>query len=179
MLKEKLKGVLLLAAVGAFMLLSSCQYLQRNSDNYDSADTTFVAQQFEQLTNPLMYSVDEILMFRELKLDRLSVEDQFMAMPEEIVKNVATVLLRRHSPYKDGGIMMSDIVHEYLQNKDVYDNLPSSEKDSLQVTQQVDRTGTDLGTRSDSVYLTSYKYRIDTINGKPVRVKIKTEESYE
>ena len=59
----------------------------------------------------------------------------------------------------------------------VYNNLPKS---TTAPVNTVDKSATDLGSRHDSnVISTSYNYRTDTINGKPVKIRITTTESYE
>ena len=65
----------------------------------------------------------------------------------------------------------------------MYDKLPvpnaSNEKtdDSSAINKPVDKTATDLGTRQP--VKTEISFRTDTVNGKPKKVMVKTEEYYE
>ena len=114
-------------------------------------------------------------------LEEQAIDSAFLSLSDNTIRNVVTVLLKKNSFVKK-----KDIVEAYRANSNIYDNLPTDPKAS-----SVDKTATDLGTRQnnkndspntggpDNVISNSYSSRIDTVGGKPIRVKIQTIESYE
>lgn len=168
MRKTKRLGVLLLVGM-IMMLISSCDNLPwSHSNNYDTSDTTYVAEYVESIQNPSLVNVPEVLKLQRSMQEIASVDSAFMAMPAEVVKNVSSVLLK-----KNGQVKKKDVVDEFRLHKDIYTALPSA------TPKKVDTTATDLGDRRNKVISTSYSFRTDTVNGKPVKIQIKTEESYE
>lgn len=165
--------VLLLAVV---TLMVGCKNAPwSNPNNYDTAnDSVLVAQQVEAIVNPQFTTVQEIVDFRQQTNEGFTVDSIFRAIPEQVLNNVASVLIK-----KNGIVDKKSVVEEYRANRAVYDNLPATSQPAT-TTQEVDLNATDLGNkRSESdVISTSYQYRTDTINGKPVKIQIKQEESY-
>lgn len=139
---------------------------------YQYADSV-VYQVVANYNNPSMETVDEVVLLQDFMAGELADATIFTSMPPEVLKNVATVCIERN-----GSTSKSSIVTEYTSNKDIYDNLPNTKN---KIAHEVDTTGTDLGSRSkhDKIISTSYKYRTDTINGKPVKIMVRTEESVE
>lgn len=166
--------ILMLAAVGVFTLTSCNNWPSSNPDNYDTADSVTVAQQIEAAINPQFTTVQDFVQFRDQVIADLKIDSAFLAMPEQILTNVASVVIKTH-----GVVTKKAVVEEYRANSAVYDNLPKSTASSNDTANEVDRTATDLGDRRESdVISTSYSYRTDTVDGKPVKVQIKKEESY-
>lgn len=183
-MKEKSKnfgrflGVYMIAltlAVVGVCILTSCDRLVSYPDNYDKAsDSVLVAQQVEAIANPVFETVKEVILYRYQADQGAKIDSIFSALTDEQVKNVSTVVINR-----DGCATKKAIVEEYRANNTVYDNLPTASQ-SANVSQKVDLSSTDLGNRRDEsdVISTSYQYRTDTINGKPVKIQTKKEESY-
>lgn len=166
-------GVLLLAICALFTMFS-CKNFSFNRDNYDTAnDSAMIAEYVNSVTNPQLADVNEALSLKQSMIEKLDIDSAFLKMPDNTITNVVSVLSKEHPVfYKE------DIVKEYRRCRQVYDNLPKENATN------VDLAATDLGTRPDkqirdSVIRTTYNYRTDTINGKPVKVQIKTVESYE
>ena len=156
--------------------------LNSPGDNYDTSDSAQVAEFVNSITNPQLMSVEEVLSLKNNMLEKQSVDSAFLALDNGIINNVTTVLLKKNKT-----ITKKDILDEYRRCSDVYNNLPKST-----ASNSVDKTGTDLGTRQDSnisttnsnsspnnIISTSYSYRTDTINGKPIKIRIQKIESYE
>ena len=169
MKRLKMLGVLLLA--GLLMAITSCRH-NPFSSNYDSADSAQVAQFVESCQNPDLMSVPEVIELQNQMLEIAKVDSAFKAMSTKELTDVSSVLLKKRIY-----VRKKDIVEEFRLHKDIYENLPTTE--SAQNDKEQILQASDLGNRHDSVFSTSYKFRTDTINGKPVRIKIKTEESYE
>jgi len=82
---------------------------------------SIVKQSVQNTINPLFDSVDEVLSFRSKTLEGLAIEDEFNNMPEQVLKTVASVIIKR-----EGHASRRSIVYEYKANKQVYDNLPTA-----------------------------------------------------
>ena len=183
--KEKLRNFgkflkfYLIAAIGAIVLLSSCDRLGIGPNNYDTAeDSVWVAQVVTKQLTPEFTDVISILNYQDNLVDEESVKNLFLSLPTETIENVATVLLKKKS-----SITIRDVITEYMRCDDIYNNLPTKSEQLVTDTTKssVDLGATDLGNRQDdsNIISTSYKTRHDTVNGKPRKVIIKTEERYE
>jgi len=173
----KFLGVYLLTAIGALMLLVSCDRLQHRPDNYDVAnDSIKIAKAVQNAVDPHFISVADIVGYRENHQFQLEIDSVFFSLPSSTVQNVASVLFKSN---KDA-ITKKDIVEEFKRCRSVYEKLPTtpdiSKPDSFAKMQSVDRTGTDLGSRASKV---TRKTQDTIINGKPMKVIIETTETYE
>jgi hypothetical protein len=136
-------------------------------------DSAQVAQFIEGCQNPDLMSVPEVIELQNQMLEITKVDSAFKALSKKELTDVSSVLLKKRTY-----VRKKDIVEEFRLHKDIYENLPTTESTAQNDKEQI-LQASDLGNRRDSVFSTSYKFRTDTINGKPVRIKIKTEESYE
>ena len=170
-----------LALLLSTLLLNSCDNLPwfHDSDKCDCMDSTYVAQEIEKFVNPQFNSVDEIIVYKMQNQDGITIDSIFWALPDNVLSNVASVLFN-----KGKTVTKKSIVEEYRAGINIYSNLPANTKDIANTTtdqntsQSVDLGSTDLGNRhADPIISTTYKYRNDTINGKPVKIQIKQEES--
>ena len=181
-MRKLLSLMLLVAAIGT-MFLMSCNKLGVSSpgDNYDTSDSAMVAEYVSSVVNPTMLDVTEALSLKKSMLEEQSIDSAFLSLPDNTIRNVVTVLLKKNT-----AIHKKDIVEAYRANKSIYDNLPTDPKVTT-----VDKIATDLGSRQQSktdsttpggtgnIISNSYSFRTDTVAGKPVRIKIQTIESYE
>lgn len=139
-----------------------------------------VAQEVENYINPLFMSVEEVLVFRDLTAEGQSIDDAFNAMPEDVLKNVAAVCIKR-----EGHASKRMIVYEYRANSSVYNNLPASDTPTSNDTVKVNpNMGTSAGGqpyRPDTLPVneTTYTQHDTTIGGKTYKVHTKTEKTYE
>lgn len=139
-------------------------------ETIDSLSQVVVAETL----NPTFESADQVVVYRDLLLDDKSIDSTFEAMPEQILLNVSTVVLKR-----SGYAKKRDIVEEYASHRSIYDNLPQPQ--SEQTAQNTSPSVEDSGTKKDEkgdVISTSYRFHTDTVNGQPVKVQIKEEKSY-
>lgn len=167
----KFLGVYLLTVLGALMLLVSCDKWRHRPDNYDVAnDSVKIAEAVQNFNNPQFSSVVEIAEYRETHAFALSIDSVFFSLSPKTIEDVSTVLFKSNKT----SITKEDIVKEYQRCRNVYDKLPASNDTSAKTTNEVDRTATDLGNRSE---VTSISFRTDTINGKPQKIMIRTTET--
>ena len=140
----------------------------------ESADSIYY-----NLVNPTFTTVSDVVDYRDTYLDGLSIDSIFYSLPDATLKRVADVCIN-----KSGATDKKQIVQEYLKNKHVYSNMSEEIPIASNDKNNGDATG-DGGsgvTKSDDasdVFETSYNYYTDTIDGKPVKVQVKTEKSYE
>ena len=125
-------------------------------------------------SNPVFNSIDEVISYRDLYTDDKQLDEIFVQLPEEVLKNVAGVCIS-----KWGIVSKREIALQYLEDKqgsNIYDNLPAPNTQNNPIDTS---TTAGPGDKPDNIISTSYRYRNDTINGKPVKVRIKTEEKIE
>ena len=139
-----------------------------------------ITQSVQNYINPLFNTVDEVLIFRDLAAEGEAIDEAFNAMPEDVLKNVASVCIKR-----EGHVSKRGIVYEYRANSNVYNNLPSTSQEPSPITEQKDNDGSSAGGqpyRQDSsvpMNETSYTQHDTTIGGKTYKVRTKTEKKYE
>ena len=169
-------GAVFLAFVA---LLCSC--VERHNaavdDNYDAAeDSAWVCSVVESIVNPEFSKVVDVLQFKENVRQSYLVDSIFLSMPDEVLKNVANVAIRKY-----GTATKLSIVSEYLQSPEIYNLLPPQQEQatSPDPPKEVDKEATDLGDKpGEEVVNETQSYRIDTIDGKQVVVKVTKRESY-
>lgn len=156
-------------------VITSCDKWPSNYDIAEDEDSVYVAEIVKSVVNPQFTNVSDAVNFQITSKEGASIDSAFLALPETTLRNVANVVLQ-----KKGFINKLEIVYEYKAHPDIYNNLPKEEQviTSADLKKDVDKTATDLGQRPSGVISTSYQYRTDTIDGKPVKIQIKTEASY-
>ena len=143
-------------------------------DNFDEGDSIKVAQVYEQLKSPTMYTIKDVQDLQDQMVHESTVDNLFMSIPPDIIRNVVSVLLNT-----EGYVTKESIVNEYRANDGIYNNLPTANATEQVDSQEVDRGATDLGNRSDKTISTSFTRHTDTVNGKPVNVITETTKRYE
>ena len=115
------------------IVLASCD---RQSSRYHAPDTDSVkiASIVEKVVNPTFTSVSALVEYQEADINQHRVGEVFRAMPDYILRSVATVCINR-----DKKVSKRSVVEEYLARADVYDNL-SSENEPLSVKEDVNVT---------------------------------------
>jgi hypothetical protein len=175
----KVYFTLLLFAILTAAGMSSCKHygLTHPSDNYDVADSAMTAQLIKAAVDPSFTSVADVIMFQQRACDMVTIDKEFNALPQNILKNVAKVVIS-----KEGRATKKSILEEYRSSKKTYDVLSEDSTKTANVNnagQTVDLQATDLGNRrNDKAISTSYSYYNDTVDGKIRKVQVKTEKSY-
>lgn len=125
---------------------------------------------YYDLINPVFMSVDDAVSYQEQLMHGLSIDSLYMSIPKKTLRNVANVCIKN-----SGSANKQQIVDEYLSNAKVYKNLPEATE-----TTATDSGGSDVTKEKklSGVFSTEYNYYTDTVNGKPVRIQVKTEKSY-
>ena len=172
MKKWKFIGGLLIGLIALTLTSVGCKDMPwHEQNNYDTAveDSVCVAHLVEDYLNPQFASANDVLEFRAEMVEEKAIDSIFLTIPENVLNGVASVLIKKY-----GIADKKQLVEEYNKHADIYNNLPQD------ANKEIDLGATDLGNKSESenVISTSFQYRTDTIDGKPVYIQIKTEESY-
>lgn len=166
---------ILTTALCAIAFLSSCDRFKTPSFSGDGPDSVYVAEYVEGVVNPTFTSLHEVTMFQNRLIEEYSIDETFRTLPENILNNVAAVCLK-----KSITVTKKDIVNEYKANRAVYDNLPKQNMtDEQPPVNKPDAATTAMEEQQKPVEKVSYRYEIDTINGKPRKILIKETRSYE
>lgn len=139
---------------------------------------SIVHTSLQQSVNPVFTDVDAVLVYRELEISGNQIDSLFLSLPTNILKNVATVVIN-----KDGRATKLNIVHEYLANQQVYDNLASDNVLPLKKLESLSTMEESRATKVDSastpVDEITYRQHDTTLNGKPYKVTIEQKKKYE
>lgn len=182
-MKKALLGLSLVLSIVALILSGFASYkmdklVSPEGDKSAYVDS-LVLESVQNTVNPLFSSVEEVLTFRDLSVEGEAIDNEFNAMPEELLKTVAGTLIKREQ-----FASKRSIVYEYRANRQVYDNLPSADNkpngpDAI--------TGESSSTEGNSVRKDSvgpqnevrYNQHDTVVGGKTYKVRTKTETTYE
>lgn len=181
-MKEKIGFLIVSVLLSATLALCGVAIAEQNdwfpssqqNDNWDEGDSIKVAQIYEQLESPKLYTIKDVLDFQEQMIQETTAKELFLSLPENIVKSVSGVLLNT-----DGFVTKESLVKEYRANDAVYNNLPVDYNIPDDKKDSVDLSATDLGSRQDKTISSHFSRRTDTVNGKPVNIVTETTERYE
>lgn len=140
------------------------------------SDSMLVAQYVDRIVNPEFLTVKEVFEFRSKTVENAQVDSLILALPENILMNVATVVIN-----KFGTATKRQIYDEYRANISVYENLPNNTSDTsnnAKNTASTDvedpPTGVDKAVIEQVPSTTAYNFRDTVINGKKTRIETKT-----
>jgi hypothetical protein len=181
-MKEKIGFLIVSVLMSAFITVGVVAFCHQNNwlpspemNNFDEGDSVKVAQVYEQLKSPVMYTIKDVQDLQDQMVHESTVDNLFMSITPDIMRNVANVLLNT-----EGCVTKESIVKEYRANDGIYNNLPAPETTTETAdSSKVDLSATDLGNRPDKTISSSFKRRTDTVGGKPVTVVTETREHYE
>ena len=162
-------------ALAAPFLLCSCEKVKEYTT--PEVDKAVVLECIETTVNPLMTSVEEVLVYHGQMAEEYTINEVFCTMSPETLKNIASVCLK-----KNGCTSKKDIVLEYQANRAIYDNLPVNQPSPEPIEPTPDKPiPPTVQPNSPDVPPTSTTTRTedDTVNGVPLKVTIKEERSYE
>lgn len=185
-IKNRIGGFIALLVVMLYtaVCLQSCNQDRRLLTKAKAvlSDSMYIPEQIDAYMNPSFSSTAEVQIFKQKIMDDIHVEDMFYSIPEDVMVNVATVCLK-----KKPRITAKDIVAEYEANRTIYDNLPSQESSITElqaypedVPSKPDKIDEDLlKEKQKKAGTVSYRYEKDTVDGKPVKVLVREERTYD
>lgn len=159
----------ILATAGATALLS-CEGGPKllPSTKVKAAD---VETALDSIVNPTFTSYSDVIECQKTLKTNAFVDSVFLAMPPNIIKNVYTVLSKKIT-----FVQKSDIVGEFLSNRQIYDNLPPpSPDDNVAKTDQTTTITTTTPTKIPGVV---HEETTTVTEAPPTRVEENLANSY-
>lgn len=159
-------GVAVCLLIGAGITLgalTSCGYSIPGCSQ-DRPDSLYIANAIEEAANPSFSTVQDILSYQQKVIYDYSTDEIFRTMSEEALSNVASICIKKFNQ-----VEKADIVRTYMASKEIFDNLPSS---PIAESSKPDTTTQETAD-------VSYRYEVDTVDGKPVYTKVKEERTHE
>lgn len=171
-------GLLVVFILGA-LCVTNCDRIGslRNVDRIDSA---FVAEYVKSTVNPVFTSPEEVVSYQKEQLSNDELQFEFLNIDPDILKTVATVVLKRSSI-----ATKEDIVKEYSEKADVYNNLPPLQSQNIDITTSSETVKSDTqqsgmeDQRVTGVGTVSYKEKDTVIDGTKAKVLTREEIQYE
>lgn len=169
------KYLLGLCVVG-IMLISgitfcSCdKFAKHDKEILATNDSVLISQYINEISNPSFLTVSEVLSFKQNQLKNKEVDSLILSMPEDILTNVVSVVIKRC-----GVATKTQIADEYRANRSVYENLPKAApktdqmSDAEETARVEDVPNTTVGTRQ-----VNYNTKDTVIDGKRVTIETKT-----
>ena len=143
---------------------------------------SLVQMSIKEVANPTFYSVDEVMVYRDMNANQKALDSAFYALPDKIIEKVAGVLVNR-----DGAACKRSIILEYNANRSIFDNLPDdpvAEKPQNQSTTteqpiasvSIVQEGSTTVTEAPPTKVVSTTVKDTTIDGKPATITTKVEK---
>ena len=79
----------------------------------------------DSIVNPVFTNVNDVFELQKQLTSNAFIDSVFMSMPPDVLKNVSTVMIKKR-PH----CTKDDIVGEFLQNRQIYENLPATPPDN-------------------------------------------------
>jgi len=84
-------------------------------------DSTMVIDLVQSLHNPTFSSPYDLTRYRHQIEENNKLDSLFMSLPQDVLVDAAKVLLKTSM-----SVSLSDVIHEYLDNSNIYDTLGSA-----------------------------------------------------
>lgn len=135
----------------------------RLKDEPPQTEELTVSQQIQEFLDPSFENSNDVLLFRRALLQDAYIDSVFYAIPNDVLENVAIVAIN-----KQGRVTKEGIVVEYMNNQDVYNNLPPPDKttETSNDTPTTTVTSTSSGGEPDRSTQVESENDSVTINGK-------------
>lgn len=144
---------------------------------------SLVQLSIKDVADPTFYSIEEVMVYRNLDAEQKRLDSTFYAMPDNIVEKVAGVLINR-----DGAACKRSIVMEYqADTRGIFNNLPSEPVAEQQKSQSTSTSepvasisltteGNTTVTEAPQTRVVSTTVKDTTIDGKKATITTKVEK---
>lgn len=140
-----------------------------------------VSNCLDSIVNPRLFTSKDAFELQNKLIVNAYIDSVFMSMDQKTLDNVAGVVLNKHHV-----VTKDDIVHEFIKNRTVYENLPDNSKASTTVTKteestsitpniQIVKEGTTTVTEAPQTRVEeqpAQSYRDTTIDGKKALIQV-------
>lgn len=136
----------------------------RLKDEPPQTEELTVSQQIQEFLDPSFESSNDVFLFRRACLQDAYIDSVFYALPNDVLENVASVVIN-----KQGRATKETIVVEFMNNQDIYNNLPPPDAkatDSNSTAPTATVTSTSSGGEPDRSTQAESENDSVTINGK-------------
>lgn len=175
---KKFLGLLLAAVVGAIIVIAAgVGFNSCSSGGLGSyikgpqVDSAQVVDIVNDIINPEFYGVDEVIIYKDFKLAERQIDSTFTHLTDKQILDISTVILKKGIP-----LCVKSIYDEYMNSRDVYDNLPAEittvPEASKDTTTAMEAPPTGVANPSE----TSYTSKDTTIDGKRATITTKIEK---
>ena len=114
-MKKLIWFLLALVTSVATLTLGSCDRV-RISGGDRASDSSYVVELYNSIANPSFSTVEEVVVYRDLQVEKQQMDSIFLNIPQETLETVAKVVINKH-----GKATAKSIVQEFLLNqKQVY-----------------------------------------------------------
>lgn len=114
-MKKLIWFLLALVTCAVTLTLGSCDRV-RISGGDRASDSSYVAELYNSVANPSFSTVEEVVVYRDLQVEKQQMDSIFLNIPQETLETVAKVVINKH-----GKATAKSIVQEFLLNqKQVY-----------------------------------------------------------
>lgn len=167
------KLIYLLVCLCTIVLSTSCNKI-RGVDApaaLDTTDSILVSNCIYEYFNPVFTDVQEVLDFQEGIINDAKIDSFIGTIDREKLRYVATVFLKKGEP-----VTLRALYKEYMENKDIYDNLPlNATTPNVGTIQQPSTTTVEESQdRVEKPVSTTTHVKDTTIDGKKVSIETKT-----
>ncbi len=157
-------------------IFTSCDRVNKTLNSSFEPDTTLIAMQVDRLVNPSFNSAQELLAFRDSRLECKTIDSIFTSLPDEVLQNAATVCIN-----KKGYVTKKDVVNEYRSHGDVYNNLPKTAppdtiKEYAALSAVKEEPNTEAPPKRENIV--SYSQKDTIIDGQSATVKTRVETEW-
>ena len=167
-----------IVSLTAFSCRGARQHIKKELAR-DVNDSVFVMDMVQEYTNPLFSTTTEALSFREDVKEGARVDSIFNTIPTSTLKYVCNVCQNKYGKFRK-----RCIVQEYMDNREIYDNLPQQSQPTQlppDITQQPQKEEPVVlnptegePTRVGNTVSIQIKHQDTIINGKPHTVETTT-----
>lgn len=169
----------LIVSLTAFSCHGARQHIKKELA-WDINDSVFVMDMVQEYVNPLFSTTTEALSFREDVKEGAKVDSIFNSIPTSTLKYVCNVCQNKYGKFRK-----RCIVQEYMDNREIYDNLPQQQSQPTQlpppVTQQQQKEEPVVlnptegeQTRVGNTVSIQIKHQDTVIDGKPHTIETTT-----
>lgn len=151
---------LVLLAISVVGLLTSCDKVKQacgEKPTKEYLDSAAVLKVISEIDNPQFVDEDDVVIYQQNEKEWRHMDSVFFSLDDKTLHNIVNVLIKRKIP-----LTKPAIVNEYMDNKNVYNNLPHDDVQAVVDLNKID--------------VPNLKTEDTVINGKHVQLIVSQDE---